>query len=107
MTRVVIITGISSGMGRASALYFKKQVFEVYGGARRVNKLVELNEAGIHTQVLDVTDKISIRSLVDRAISEQGQIDVLINNAGYGDMVLWNKCLLLMLRNNLKLIFLR
>lgn len=85
MTRVVIITGISSGMGRASALYFKKQGFEVYGGARRVNKLVELNEAGIHTQVLDVTDKISIRSLVDRAISEQGQIDVLINNAGYGE----------------------
>jgi Short-chain alcohol dehydrogenase of unknown specificity len=85
MSKVVIITGISSGMGHAAALYFKQQGFEVYGGARRVERLEDLNEAGIHTQKLDVTDKISLRALVDRVVKEQGQIDVLINNAGYGE----------------------
>lgn len=85
MKRVAIITGISSGMGKASALYFKQQGFEVYGGARRVERLVDLNEQGIHTQQLDVTDKLSVRGLVDRVVSEQGRIDVLINNAGYGE----------------------
>ena len=85
MTRVVIITGISSGMGRAAALYFKQQGFEVYGGARRIERLEDLSQQGIHTQRLDVTDKISVRALVDRAVSEQGRVDVLINNAGYGE----------------------
>jgi len=85
MTKVVIITGISSGMGRAAALYFKEQGFEVYGGARRVERLEDLKEQGIHTQKLDVTDNISLREIVDRAVSEQGRIDVLINNAGYGE----------------------
>lgn len=85
MTRVAIITGISSGMGRAAALYFKRQGFEVYGGARRVERLTDLREKGIHTQKLDVTDKFSVRQLVDRTVSEQGRIDVLINNAGYGE----------------------
>ncbi|MBL3531958.1 SDR family NAD(P)-dependent oxidoreductase [Companilactobacillus zhachilii] len=85
MANVVIITGISSGMGRAAALYFKKQGLEVYGGARRVERLVDLQEQGIHTQKLDVTDKLSVRGLVDHVISEEGHIDVLINNAGYGE----------------------
>lgn len=85
MTKVAIITGISSGMGKSSALYFKSKGFEVYGGARRVERLKDLNEQAIHTQALDVTDKISVRSLVDRVVSEQSRIDVLINNAGYGE----------------------
>ncbi|MFD1418631.1 SDR family NAD(P)-dependent oxidoreductase [Companilactobacillus keshanensis] len=85
MTKVAIITGISSGMGHAAALYFQKQGFEVYGGARRVEKLQDLKEAGIHTQKLDVTDKLSLINLVDKAVAEQGQIDVLVNNAGYGE----------------------
>jgi len=85
MTKVVLITGISSGMGRAAALYFKQQGFEVYGGERLVERLTELTDLGIHTQKLDVTDQFSLRELVDRAVSEQGQIDVLINNAGYGE----------------------
>ncbi|GEO79659.1 short-chain type dehydrogenase [Companilactobacillus mindensis DSM 14500] len=85
MTKVVIITGISSGMGKAAALYFQQQSFEVYGGARRVERLTSLSEQGIHTQQLDVTDELSIRGLVDRTISEQGHVDVLINNAGYGE----------------------
>lgn len=85
MTKVAIITGISSGMGHAAALYFHEHGFEVYGGARRVEKLEDLKNAGIHTQKLDVTDKLSLRELVDRTVKEQGRIDVLVNNAGYGE----------------------
>lgn len=85
MTKVAIITGISSGMGHAAALYFKQQGFEVYGGARRMNMMQDLVEQGIHVQELDLMDKISIRQLVDRTVQEQGKIDVLINNAGYGE----------------------
>lgn len=85
MTKVAIITGISSGMGHAAALYFQEQGFEVYGGARRMNLMQDLSDKGIHVQELDLTDKISIRQLVDRTVKEQGQIDVLINNAGYGE----------------------
>ncbi|KRN99449.1 SDR family NAD(P)-dependent oxidoreductase [Companilactobacillus kimchiensis] len=85
MTKTAIITGISSGMGHAAALYFKENGFEVYGGARRMNMMQDLAEAGIHVQELDLTDKISIRQLVDRTVKEAGQVDVLINNAGYGE----------------------
>lgn len=85
MTKVVVITGISSGMGRAAAIYFKQQGFEVYGGARRVERLADLSEMGIHTQKLDVTDKLSVRGLIDHVVKQQGRIDVLINNAGYGE----------------------
>lgn len=85
MSKVAIITGISSGMGHAAALLFKEKGFEVYGGARRVDRMQDLLDVGIHAQELDMTDKISIRQLVDRAVKEQGQIDVLVNNAGCGE----------------------
>lgn len=85
MAQVVIITGISSGMGREAALLFKEHGFSVYGGARRIERLKDLQEKGIHTQALDVTDKLSVRGLVDHVIKEEGHIDVLINNAGYGE----------------------
>ncbi len=85
MTQVAIITGISSGMGHAAALLFKERGFEVYGGARRVDKMQDLIDNGIHAQELDMTDKISMRQLVDRVVKEQGKIDVLVNNAGYGE----------------------
>lgn len=83
--KVAIITGISSGMGHAAALLFQQKGFEVYGGARRMNKMQDLIDRGIHAQELDMTDKISIRQLVDHVVKETGRIDVLINNAGYGE----------------------
>lgn len=85
MTKTAIITGISSGMGHAAALYFQERGFEVYGGARRMNRMQDLAQKGIHVQELDMTDKFSIRQLVDHTVKEAGQIDVLINNAGYGE----------------------
>ncbi|QBO35211.1 SDR family NAD(P)-dependent oxidoreductase [Periweissella cryptocerci] len=83
--QVVIITGISSGMGRAAALLFNQRNWIVYGGARRIDQMADLAAAGIHVQALDVTDEASTQAIVNRVIADQGRIDVLINNAGYGE----------------------
>jgi NAD(P)-dependent dehydrogenase (short-subunit alcohol dehydrogenase family) len=82
--RVAIVTGASSGIGHATALRMKAAGFTVYAGARRVEKMKDLADAGIHTVDLDVTDDASMVALIDRVIAETGRIDVLVNNAGYG-----------------------
>jgi NAD(P)-dependent dehydrogenase (short-subunit alcohol dehydrogenase family) len=83
-TPVAIVTGASSGIGHATALRLKDAGFTVYAGARRVEKMKDLADVGIHTVDLDVTDDTSMVSIVDRVIAETGRIDVLVNNAGYG-----------------------
>lgn len=83
--QVAIITGISSGMGRAAAIMFNERGWIVYGGARRVERLQDLADMGIKVQALDVTDPDSNKALVARVLDEQGRIDALINNAGYGE----------------------
>ncbi|WP_254639689.1 SDR family NAD(P)-dependent oxidoreductase [Cohnella sp. GbtcB17] len=83
--QVVIITGASSGMGYEAAKRFNEKGWIVYAGARRVERMKELETLGIHTMLLDVTNTDSNQNLVDTVIKEQGQIDVLINNAGYGE----------------------
>ena len=83
--KVVLITGASSGMGFEAAKLFARKGFIVYGGARRVERLKALEEFGVKVMALDVTDTASNQAFIDRAIKEQGRIDVLINNAGYGE----------------------
>lgn len=83
--KVVIITGASSGMGEASAKLFLKRGWIVYAGARRVERMAELKEQGAHVVALDVTKPESNQNLVAQVVDEQGRIDVLINNAGYGE----------------------
>ncbi|HEY5051034.1 MAG TPA: oxidoreductase [Acidothermaceae bacterium] len=83
-SRVAIVTGASSGIGHASALRLQAAGFTVYAGARRVEKMKDLADAGVHPVDLDVTDDASMVALVDRVIADTGRIDVLVNNAGYG-----------------------
>ena len=81
---VVLITGCSSGIGRASAQRFVAAGHTVYATARRVDALDALAAIGCHTLALDVTDEASMERAV-RAIEQQhGAVDVLVNNAGYG-----------------------
>jgi NAD(P)-dependent dehydrogenase (short-subunit alcohol dehydrogenase family) len=82
--QVAIVTGASSGIGHATALRLKAAGFIVFAGARRVQKMKDLAEVGIHVVDLDVTDDVSMVTLVDRVTNETGRIDVLVNNAGYG-----------------------
>ena len=80
---VVLITGCSSGIGRAAALHLAERGCTVIATARRVDDLADLAAAGCRTLPLDVTDESSMRAAVDAIEASHGRIDVLVNNAGY------------------------
>ena len=82
--KVVLITGASSGIGYMGAKLLAEKGNIVYGAARRVEKIEELVPFGVIPVRMDITDESSIRSCVEKIISEQGRIDALVNNAGYG-----------------------
>jgi NAD(P)-dependent dehydrogenase (short-subunit alcohol dehydrogenase family) len=82
-SKAVLVTGCSSGIGRASALRLARSGWTVYASARREETIAELGEAGCHTLALDVTDEDSMRAAVERVEQAEGAVGVLINNAGY------------------------
>lgn len=84
MKKVVLITGASSGFGKFTALELIQKGYIVYGAARRVEKMKDLVTAGGHALRMDVTNDESVKSGVDQIINEQGRLDALVNNAGYG-----------------------
>lgn len=84
--QVALITGASSGMGKAAAIRFQQAGYTVYAGARHLERMADLKAQGIHTLKLDVTVEASNRAFVQAALDQDGRIDVLINNAGYGSM---------------------
>ena len=81
--KVILITGASSGIGKETALKLIREGHTVYGAARRVEKMKDLQEGGGYAIAMDVTDDQTIQNGVKRIIQEQGKIDVLVNNAGY------------------------
>jgi NAD(P)-dependent dehydrogenase (short-subunit alcohol dehydrogenase family) len=82
-SKAVLITGCSSGIGRASALQLVRSGWKVYATARREEAIADLNDAGCETLALDVTDEQSMRAAVDLVERADGAVGVLINNAGY------------------------
>ncbi|HVW58489.1 MAG TPA: SDR family NAD(P)-dependent oxidoreductase, partial [Puia sp.] len=82
MEKVVLITGASSGMGKVMAQLLAEKGFKVYAVARRMEKMQDLAKAGINVFSMDVTDESSMESGVKKVLSNEGRIDVLINNAG-------------------------
>jgi len=78
--KIALITGASSGMGRATALALAKQGFIVYAGSRTPEKLFNIQSENIRPIKLDITNPTSIKESIGFIES----IDVLINNAGYG-----------------------
>ena len=83
-TRVALVTGASSGIGEHAARELRRKGFTVYAVARRLEPMAALEAEGVTTFSMDVTDDASMTAGIDRIISEQGRIDVLVNNAGYG-----------------------
>lgn len=81
--KVILITGASAGMGKATAKKLIGDGHIVYGAARRVSKMADILELGGHIIEMDVTNEEQITAAVERILSEQGRIDVLVNNAGY------------------------
>jgi NAD(P)-dependent dehydrogenase (short-subunit alcohol dehydrogenase family) len=88
--KVVIVTGASSGIGRATAREFARRGSHVALAARNETRLGDLAAelAGAPGHVLpvptDVADEAAVGRLVDRTVAEFGGVDVLVNNAGYG-----------------------
>lgn len=81
--KVIAITGASNGMGAAALRLFAKRGWIVYGGARRVEKIP--TGENVHAIRLDVTDSESNQQFINTILTDQHRIDVLINNAGYGE----------------------
>jgi NAD(P)-dependent dehydrogenase (short-subunit alcohol dehydrogenase family) len=84
LSKIVLITGASSGIGRATALELLRAGHTVYGGARRVESLDAVSDAGGHPLAVDVTRAADLERAVRTVLDRQGRIDVLVNNAGFG-----------------------
>jgi NAD(P)-dependent dehydrogenase (short-subunit alcohol dehydrogenase family) len=85
MKKTVLITGTSSGIGRAAVIYFSKQGWNVAATMRTPAKETELQQLpNVKLYALDVTDENSIAQAIQAAIADFGGIDALVNNAGYG-----------------------
>jgi NADP-dependent 3-hydroxy acid dehydrogenase YdfG len=82
--KVVLVTGASSGFGQLTAEKLLEQGHIVYATARRVERMDDLKKKGARILKIDVTDNDSIITGVKQIIEEEGKIDVLLNNAGYG-----------------------
>lgn len=82
--KVVLITGASSGIGLDTAFRLLDAGYMVYGAARRTELLQPIIDKGGKGLFLDITDEASIENCVKEIITAEGRIDILINNAGYG-----------------------
>ncbi len=83
MSKVILITGASSGMGKETAIQLIKQGHKVYPVARRIENMKDLEELGAFPIPMDITKETDIQNVVDMVIQKEGKIDVLWNNAGY------------------------
>ena len=84
MSKTVLITGASSGIGRATALWFQKQDWNVAATMRSPEKETELSKLpNVLCVGLDVTDPTSITQAIDETLARFKTIEVVVNNAGY------------------------
>ena len=83
ISRSVLVTGCSSGIGRATAERLARSGWTVYASARRLEAIASLEEAGCRLLQLDVTDEESLRAAVEEVERAEGAVGVLVNNAGY------------------------
>lgn len=82
-SKAALVTGTSSGIGRATAIRLHDAGFTVYATARDVDSLADLADLGLTTDPMDVTDEGSMAAVVDRIVAEHGAVGVLVNNAGF------------------------
>ena len=83
-SKIILITGASSGIGYDAAQALSRQGHKVYAAARRVELMEPLKALGVVPLRMDVTDEDSMQEGVHAVLEAEGRIDVLINNAGYG-----------------------
>lgn len=83
MKKVILVTGASSGIGKATALQLIQEGHIVYGAARRVEKMNDLVAAGGKAVGIDVTNFEQVHAKIAEIVKNEGRIDALVNNAGY------------------------
>jgi NAD(P)-dependent dehydrogenase (short-subunit alcohol dehydrogenase family) len=83
VSRAVLITGCSSGIGRATAERLAARGWRVYATARDVGKIKDLADRGCMVLPLDVTDEASMRDAVGEVERREGAVGIIVNNAGY------------------------
>src|SRR5580704_3148275 len=84
ISKAVLITGCSTGIGRATAERLGAHGWNVYATARKAESVADLKSRGCKTLALDVCDEASMRAAVQTVEQAEGAVGVLINNAGYG-----------------------
>lgn len=83
ISKAVLITGCSTGIGRATAERLARDGWNVYASARKPETIEDLREHGCKTLQLDVCDEASMQAAVTAVEAAEGAVGVLINNAGY------------------------
>jgi NADP-dependent 3-hydroxy acid dehydrogenase YdfG len=87
-SKIIVVTGASSGIGEAIAARLAAEGHHVVAGARREDRLADLarrierDGGSIDVRRLDVTDRADVAAFVDAAVAEHGRVDVVVNNAG-------------------------
>ena len=83
-SKAVLITGCSTGIGRATAVRLARAGQTVYASARRAESIRDLERESCRVLALDVCDEASMRAAVDEVERREGAVGALVNNAGYG-----------------------
>jgi len=81
---VAIVTGASSGIGRETVLHLIRDGYQVHAGARRLEAMRGLQDAGAYLHHVDLTSAENIDAFIAEVVNFGGRVDVLVNNAGYG-----------------------
>ena len=84
ISKAVLISGCSTGIGRVTAAHLASKGWTVYATARRLGSIGDLAQKGCKLLAMDVCDEGSMRAAVDAVEKAEGAVGVLINNAGYG-----------------------
>lgn len=83
-SQVVLITGCSSGIGKALCWAFHRQGYQVIPTARQIALLDEFKTAGMMPLPLDITEQTAVCQVIETILTKAGRIDILVNNAGFG-----------------------
>src|ERR1700734_3954945 len=86
VSRAVLVTGCSSGIGRATAIALARAGLPTWASARRPETIADLRDAGCRVIALDVTDEASRVQAVRAVEAEHGAVGALVNNAGYAQV---------------------